>query len=98
MGLSDILYDNGLLNPTNMMTPAVTGHGDTLYTASGGMITVMKIRGAIRHFSGNERVERLEQVEASLSSWNKQRGVYVSFIHESDPARIQEELSGHHAP
>lgn len=98
MSMMDLLYDNGLLAPTNLLTPVVTGHGETLFTASGGMITILEVRGAIRHFSGAEREEHLEELESTLSSWNKRRGIYVSFIHESDFTKVPNELAGHHAP
>lgn len=98
MAIADILYEQGLLSPTNLLTPVVTGHDDILYTASGGMITTLKVRGAIRHFSGQERDGLLEGVEASLLAWNKRRGTYLSFIHENDPDKVEGALANHHAP
>lgn len=98
MSLIDALYEHGILDPASLMTPVVTGQGDTLFTASGGMITILRVRGAIRHFSGDEREERLSELEGSLSSWNKTRGIYVSFIHESDATKVDRTLAGHHAP
>lgn len=98
MSLTSLFYDNGLLDPTNKMTPVVSGHKNTLYTASGGMIEVYEIRGAIRRFSGQEREDKIERLENSLSTWNKKRGVYVSFIHEHDPEKVKPHLAEHHLP
>lgn len=98
MAILDFLYENDLLSPATQFTPLVTGYEDTLYTQSGGMVTVYRLMGAIQRFSGEQREERMARLETRLETWNKEPGVYVSFLHEHDHTKVRPHLEEHHAP
>lgn len=97
-GLADFLYQQDTLAPATLNTPIVAGYENTCYTATGGMITVFKIKGAIQRFSGGERDKKMENLEQRLETWNKQAGVYISFIHEHNPGKVAPTLTAQHKP
>lgn len=93
-----LLYDNGILKPATAMSPITTGYGNTLYTHSGGMVTIWRIDGAMRRHSGEQRDRLMRRLDTALATWNKKSGTYISFIHEHDASRVAAELAQNHAP
>jgi intracellular multiplication protein IcmB len=98
MPLFDFLYEQGMLTSATSFTPIVTGFGDSLYTFEGGMVTVIEMKGSIRRFSGESRDRNMRRLEGRLETWNKEKGTYVSFIHESDPSKVVAEIQSNQLP